>query len=271
MGDLDFDFSALLALLALITGLTWALDHWAFKPRRQARNPDAREPLLVEYSRSFFPVIAIVLVLRSFIAEPFRIPSDSMMPTLLDGDFILVNKFTYGVKLPLVSSTIIPVGAPARGDVAVFRYPGFGADDPSRNQRYIKRVIGLPGDTIAVRERRLFINGTAVEIGAVGAYEVKSRTRDYRGFTLLTEDLGDVDHQILLGQPPQFAGGPEGEWTVGPGEYFVMGDNRSNSEDSRVWGIVPERNLVGRAFFIWLSWDRVGGGFEWSRMGETIR
>jgi signal peptidase I len=271
MDQLDLDFSALLVALTLFTGIVWAIDHFAFRPKRLARDPKAKEPVLVEYCRSFFPVIAFVLVLRSFVAEPFRIPSDSMMPTLLDGDFILVSKFAYGIKLPVINRQIIEVGEPRRGDVVVFRYPGLGPDDPLRNQDYIKRVIGLPGDRIVVRDRRIFVNDEPVELRPVGPYEVESRTRDYRGYAVLEERLGEVSHRILLGRAPQFAGGPEGEWTVGPGEYFVMGDNRSNSQDSRIWGMVPERNLVGRAFFIWLSWDRRNGGLDLERMGTVIR
>lgn len=270
MPELDFDFSALLVGLTLLTGVIWGLDRAFFQKRRSAANADAREPILVEYSRSFFPVILFVLILRSFIAEPFRIPSDSMMPTLLDGDFILVNKFAYGLRVPVINQKIVPIGLPERGDVVVFRYPGMGADDPMRGEDYIKRIVGLPGDRIRVFERRVFVNDEPVTVQPVGAFESESRTRDYRGFAVLSERLGDVDHQILLGRPPQFAGGPEGEWVVGDGEYFVMGDNRSNSQDSRVWGIVPEQNLVGHAFFIWLSWDRADGGFAFERMGTVI-
>jgi signal peptidase I len=271
MDQLDLDFSALLVALTFFTGIVWAIDHFIFRPKRLAADSEAREPVLVEYCRSFFPVIAFVLVLRSFIAEPFRIPSDSMMPTLLDGDFILVSKFAYGIKLPVINRQVIAVGTPQRGDVVVFRYPGMGPDDPLRNQDYIKRVVGLPGDRITVRDRRIFINGEPVGLKSIGAYEAESRTRDYRGFAVLEEQLGDVAHEILLGRAPQFAGGPEGEWIVGPGEYFVMGDNRSNSQDSRIWGPVPERNLVGKAFFIWLSWDRRNGGLDFARMGTVIR
>jgi signal peptidase I len=271
MGQMDLDFSALLVALTLFTGVVWAVDHFFFRPRRISAEPVAGESTLVEYCRSFFPVLLFVLVLRSFIAEPFRIPSDSMMPTLLDGDFILVNKFTYGIRLPVLNRQVIAVGSPQRGDVVVFRYPGLGPDDPQRNQDYIKRVVGVPGDRVTVRDRRIFINDEAIELKPAGAYEIESRTRDYRGYAMLDERLGEESHGILLGRPPSFAGGPEGEWTVGPGEYFVMGDNRSNSQDSRIWGVVPEDNLVGKAFFIWLSWDRRNGGLDLERMGTVIR
>jgi signal peptidase I len=271
MGQMDLDFSALLVGLTFFTGIVWGADHLIFRPRRLEADPAAAEPTLVEYCRSFFPVIAFVLVLRSFIAEPFRIPSDSMMPTLLDGDFILVNKFSYGIKLPVLNRQVVNVGLPQRGDVVVFRYPGLGPDDPLRNQDYIKRVVGVPGDRVRVRERRVYVNDELVELKPAGEYEVESRTRDYRGYAILNETLGDEPHSILLGRPPNFAGGPEGEWVVGPGEYFVMGDNRSNSQDSRIWGVVPAENLVGKAFFIWLSWDRRNGGLDFERMGSAIQ
>jgi signal peptidase I len=265
MDKLDLDFSALLVALAVLTGVIWGIDTWLFAAKRKSRGLEVKEPVLVEYSRSFFPVIFIVLLIRSFVAEPFRIPSDSMMPTLMDGDFILVSKFSYGIRLPVINRKIIPLSEPKRGDVVVFRYPR----DPSID--YIKRVIGLPGDEITVSGRRLWVNGQEIDVQSMGPYGAQSRSRDYRQYALVTEKLPDVEHQILLGEPPIFYGGPEGVWRVGENEYFVMGDNRSNSEDSRIWGIVPEANLVGRAFFVWLSWDRKNGGIEFSRMGTVIK
>jgi signal peptidase I len=264
MGKLDLDFAALLVGLSAFTGAVWALDRLFFAKRRLAADPAAKEPVLVEYCRSFFPVIFAVLVIRSFLAEPFRIPSDSMMPTLMDGDFILVNKFAYGLRLPVANVKFVDIGEPQRGDVVVFRNPRKPAID------YIKRIIGLPGDRVTVRNRRLFINDQPMAIEPVGPYGGASRKMDYKAFTLLTEKLPPVDHRILLGPPPGFGGGPEGSWTVGPDEYFVMGDNRSNSEDSRVWGTVPVDNLVGKAFFVWLSWDHLNGGLEFDRMGTVI-
>jgi signal peptidase I len=271
MEGLDLDFSALLVGLSLFTGVVWAIDHHAFRAARLARNAEAKEPVLVEYCRSLFPVIFAVLLLRSFLAEPFRIPSDSMMPTLLDGDFILVNKFAYGIRVPVINRKLFDVGSPKRGDVIVFRYPGMSRDDPDRNQDFIKRVVGLPGDSVAYRNRVLYVNGVAVPVKPEGPYDMASRTRDYRGYALLTEQLASTDHRILLGRAPLFDGGPEGSWTVGEGEYLVMGDNRSNSKDSRVWGTVPERNLVGKAFFIWMNWDRREGGVQFERIGTVIK
>jgi signal peptidase I len=255
------DFAAILVSLAALTGVIWLVDALFFARERRAAGPTAREPVIVEYARSFFPVIFIVLLIRSFLAEPFRIPSSSMMPTLLIGDFILVNKFAYGLKLPVVDYKFIPVGEPARGDVAVFRYPR----DPS--QDYIKRVVGLPGDEIAYKGKKLFVNGDEVEVESDGRYIGTGRGRDHTGAEIRRERLGEVEHQILL-KPQLFFGGMlEGSWQVPEGHYFVMGDNRDNSEDSRVWGFVPEQNLVGRAFLIWMNWD---GGIDVGRLGTVI-
>ena len=273
MANLDLDFAALLVGLSLFTGVVWAIDHFAFRKKRLARKPDAKEPVLVEYCRSFFPVIFAVLLIRSFLAEPFRIPSDSMMPTLLDGDFILVNKFAYGIRIPVVNKKVIAIGEPERGDVVVFRYPGYPnrPDDPNIGTDYIKRIIGLPGDEVTYRDRVLYVNGEKVEARLVGRYEGSSITRDYRGYQSIEEKLGAATHESLLGPPPASAGGQEGTWRVGEGEYLVMGDNRSNSEDGRYWGMVPEANLVGRAFLIWFNWDKRHSGVgHWRRIGTVI-
>jgi signal peptidase I len=255
------DFAAILVSLAAITGVIWLVDALFFARHRKAGNVDGKEPLIVEYARSFFPVIFIVLIIRSFLAEPFRIPSSSMMPTLLIGDFILVNKFAYGLKLPVLDYKFIPVGEPARGDVAVFRYPR------DKSQDYIKRVVGLPGDEIAYRGKKLFVNGEEVAVEADGRYIGTGRGRDHTGAEVRREQLGEVEHQILLKSQLFFGGAPEGAWQVPEGHYFVMGDNRDNSEDSRVWGFVPEQNLVGRAFLIWMNWD---GGIDVGRLGTVI-
>ncbi len=273
MANLDLDFSALLAGLLLLTGVIWGVDHWLFARKRRLALGTEKEPLAVEYSRSFFPVILIVLLVRSFLAEPFRIPSDSMMPTLLDGDFILVNKFAYGLRVPVINKKVVPLGEPTRGDVVVFRYPGRSPTDPERGTDFIKRVIGLPGDHVVVRNSRLYINGQPVDLKPVGHYAGRSRSRDYdrEGYIEADEFLPGVEHHILMGPPPTFAAGTEGEWTVTDGHYLVMGDNRNNSADGRVWGLVPEENLVGRAFLIWFSWDRVHGGVEFNRIGTVIK
>jgi signal peptidase I len=265
MDKLDLDFAALLVGLTLFTGVVWAFDHFLFRARRMARNVDAREPVIVEYCRSFFPVILAVLVIRSFIAEPFRIPSSSMMPTLLIGDFILVNKFAYGVRLPVLNTKVLDLGEPQRGDVIVFRFP----DDPRVD--YIKRVIGVPGDQIAYRDKVVYVNGEPVAQDEVGAYQGAGAGADMTGSTLKVEHLPTVDHQILHRRGGGFFPAHEGPWTVEAGHYFVLGDNRDNSQDSRFWGFVPEQNLVGKAFLIWMNWDGRNGGVEFRRIGTVIK
>lgn len=255
---MNFDFPLILVLASAITGGIWALDAllWA---RKRAR--ETKEPVLVEYSKAFFPVIFIVLVLRSFVAEPFRIPSGSMMPTLLVGDFILVNKFAYGLRLPVLNTKILDLGEPQRGDVVVFRYP----EDPSVD--YIKRVVGVPGDRVAYRDKILYINGEAMVQTPIGSYVGVGSGVSSSGADLRDESLGGVMHRILV-RPG--ASGVEGELRVPPGHYFMMGDNRDNSKDSRYFGPVPEGNLVGKAFMIWMNWDSAAGGVDWDRIGQSI-
>lgn len=257
---MHFDFAAFLVLATALTGIVWLIDRLAFAKARGER----KEPVIVEYARSFFPVLLIVLVVRSFIAEPFRIPSNSMMSTLLTGDFILVNKFSYGIRLPVTETKIVPVGEPARGDVVVFRYP----KDPS--QDYIKRVIGLPGDVVEYRNKVLTVNGERIGATPESSYVGVGSGREMTGAELLIEQLGEVQHKILVNpRVPRRLDG-EGVWRVPEGHYFVMGDNRDHSEDSRFWGFVPEENLVGRAFFIWMNWDGKNGGVDFSRLGTVI-
>jgi signal peptidase I len=258
---LIFDFSFVLVVATLVTGLVWAADAWYFKPRRLARAGSGTmpgEPVLVEYSRSFFPIILIVLLIRSFLFEPFRIPSDSMMPTLLDGDFIFVNKFTYGLRLPVLNTEVVPLGSPQRGDVVVFRLPS----DPSTN--YIKRLVGLPGDHIVVRDKRVYVNGEPQAVTLDGIYEGFGHT----GAQVALEQLGDVPHRVLY-----IPGRPSYDFddVVPPGHYFMMGDNRDNSRDSRFpeVGFVPEDLIVGKAVRIWLNWNLPNAPI-WSRIGGAI-
>ncbi len=278
---MDFDFPAIMVSATFITGAIWALDAWLWAPKRranaealgrgvsvessnsldEARDNLLKEPVLVEYARSLFPVILAVLVLRSFVVEPFRIPSGSMMPTLLVGDFILVNKFAYGFRLPVLNTKVIDVGEPERGDVVVFRYP----EDPSVD--YIKRVIGLPGDRIGYYNKQVFINGVPAKQTGWKTYIGEGAGSSMTGAKLRTEQLGDVKHDILI--DPSL-GTVEGEFIVPAGKYFMMGDNRDNSNDSRYWGYVPEENLVGKAFLIWMSWDSQGGGPNFGRIGKSI-
>ncbi len=259
---MHFDFAAFLVLATALAGVVWLIDHLTFaKKRKQA---GGKEPMLVEYARSFFPVLLIVLVLRSFLAEPFRIPSNSMMPTLLTGDFILVNKFAYGIRLPAIDTKIIPIGEPERGDVVVFRYPVNPRED------YIKRIVGLPGDVVDYHNDVLTVNGERIVNQPVSAYIGVGSGREMTGAQLRREQLGEVEHAILLNPGMGNRGMVEGSWTVPQGHYFAMGDNRDNSADSRVWGFVPEENLVGKAFLIWMNWDGKNGGVDFSRIGTVI-
>jgi len=255
------NFAAFLLLLLVVTGLVWILDILFF---RKTRTKSAKQPWWVEYSVSFFPVILIVFLLRSFLVEPFKIPSSSMVPTLLVGDFILVNKFTYGIRIPVANRKVIEVGSPRRGDVMVFRYP----EDPSLD--YIKRVVGLPGDRIEYRGKRLSVNGTPVPTRQIDDYLSRERMQFSRRYV---ETLDGSEHEILLEEDSLNALMPSRAFpysgncnynmngvacTVPPGHYFMMGDNRDNSSDSRVWGFVPDENIVGRAFFIWLNLNELG-------------
>ncbi|WP_370300108.1 signal peptidase I [Abyssibacter sp.] len=254
--DVHLDFAAILLILAAVTGAIYLLDVllWA-----RSRGPGTKPSGPIEISRSFFPVILIVLVLRSFIAEPFRIPSGSMIPTLHIGDFILVNKFSYGLRLPVFHTEVIPLGLPERGDVVVFRYP----EDPSKD--FIKRIVGLPGDVIEYRGKVLSVNGEAVEIEPVGLYQ--SADPRHRYATEYQETLNGVEHGILVN--PR-APAKDFRYTVPDGHYFAMGDNRDGSDDSRRWGPVPERNLVGKAMLIWMSWDGENNRPALSRIGDLI-
>ena len=255
------NFALFLLILLVVTGGVWAMETiWL----RRARPEGTKQPWWVEYSVSFFPVILIVFLLRSFLIEPFKIPSSSMVPTLLVGDFILVNKYTYGIRLPVANRKLIEVGRPERGDVMVFRFP----EDPSLD--YIKRVVAIPGDRLEYRNKRLSINGAAVPTRQLDDYLSKERMQFSRRFV---ETVNGVEHEILLdedtpasvmpGRAFPFAGNCNYNanglaCTVPPGHYFVMGDNRDNSSDSRVWGFVPDDNIVGKAFFIWLNLNELG-------------
>ncbi|HEY5789755.1 MAG TPA: signal peptidase I [Gammaproteobacteria bacterium] len=267
---MEVNFPLLLVLATALTGGIWLLDVVWWRPARLARAggredaavseadalPQPKEPLVVEYARSFFPIILAVLLLRSFLVEPFRIPSGSMLPTLLVGDFILVNKYAYGLRLPVLNTRFVALGTPERGDVVVFRYPR----DPSID--YIKRVVGLPGDRVTYVDKQVYVNGERVEQQPAGSNDTVRCGYDNGPAEQRTERLGAVAHQVLVcpRQPSV-----EGEYVVPPGHYFVMGDNRDNSNDSRFWGAVPEANLVGKAFLIWLNigeWGRIGQGID---------
>lgn len=264
-GALDFSF--VLVAGAAFCGVIWLLDKFLLAPSRralakQSGKPDsdaAIVPTTTEYAVSFFPVIVVVLVIRSFLIEPFRIPSDSMMPTLLDGDFIFVNKYAYGLRLPVVNEKIVSIGEPHRGDVIVFRLPS----DPSIN--YIKRLVGLPGDRVQVRDNHLTINGSPLDLKWTGVY---TDSPNYVGARLGVEKLGDREH-VVMAAIDRYS--TDFEAIVPAGHYYFMGDNRNNSLDSRFpqVGFVPEENIVGRAVRIWMHWEWPKMPV-WNRIGKAI-
>ena len=289
------NFALILFVLVILTGVAWVADKLVFLPQRRRaaeavvaefdrqqarvgerfadenaaqtrarlRDDKLRQPWWLEYSASFFPVILVVFVVRSFVVEPFKIPSGSMVPTLLVGDFILVNKFEYGIRLP-ITNTKITEGRPLeRGDVVVFRNPKDESVD------YIKRVIGLPGDTIAYQDKQLTINGKPVPETALPDYLDDERMGYAKQFE---EDLDGRKNAILNNPavPPFIVGAEDYPYRdnctynargvickVPPGNYFMMGDNRDNSADSRYWGFAPDKNVVGRAFFIWMNFSNL--------------
>lgn len=287
MSNIHFDFEAFLVLATLIAFLCWVTDRFVLAPRRAEGQ---RANWFLEFGRSLFVVLLLVLVVRSFVVEPFRIPSPSMAPTLLPGDFILVNKFAYGLRLPVTHTEVLDLGEPERGDIAVFRWPM----DPG--QDFIKRIIGLPGDVITYKSHHLYVNGHAVPADKIGPYNgdgvpVKQQVIAYQ------EHLASHDHTILKVQGisqrrrvmeyirywvRHFGENAQDKlnvtvrkngavsWRVPEGMYFVMGDNRDHSLDSRFWGFVPEDNLVGPAFLIWLSIDWSSFDPRWSRFGEVL-
>lgn len=253
------DFSLLLVVAVAITGLIWLLDIVWWRPARReklanveagttegldqaARERAMKDPWPVDYARSFFPVLLVVLLLRSFLVEPFQIPSGSMRPTLEVGDFILVNKFAYGLRLPVIHTRFVEIDEPQRGDVMVFRFPS----EPSVN--FIKRVVGLPGDTVRYEDKQLFINGEPVPKQLLDETPASAP-----GEWLFEEQLGDDSYRIY--NNPRDPGPRVREIVVPEGHYFTMGDNRDHSNDSRYWGFVPEENVVGRAFAVWMHWD----------------
>jgi len=273
---IHFDFEFLLVIMTAVSGLLWLADVLLFSRFRQKQelSLQKKEPLIIEYSRAFFPVLLAVLVLRGFLFEPFRIPSGSMMPTLLVGDFILVNKFSYGLRLPVTHHKVTSGDKPKRGDVVVFRYP------QDESQDYIKRIIGLPGDHVSYYNRRLSINGEALNIEEDHVYQgLADKNRMQRasgcararaGCQVFVESNDGADYTVMT--KPGTAYGINGEVTVPEGHFFVMGDNRDHSNDSRIWGYVPEENLVGKAVWVWMHWDwrENGSGLNLSRVGQKI-
>ena len=274
------NFALILFLLTLATGLLWIVDRLHFAKRRA---PDAREPAWVEYAASFFPVLLVVFLLRSFVAEPFKIPSSSMRPTLEVGDFILVNKFVYGLRLPIVETKVVPVSNPQRGDVVVFRYP------VNPTQDFIKRVVGVGGDVVTYRDKKLTVNGVPLPETADGTYSYLENLRfETLQKSIETAKAAEGPHAYAVGVNAQaapvytqnvrsFPGRENCDYNergftckVPAGHYFMMGDNRDNSDDSRYWGFVPDDHIRGKAFFIWFNWDDISN-LAFKRVGSGIR
>jgi signal peptidase I len=268
------DFSAILLLATVITGVIWAVDHFMFRPARIARGSGSLEPVVVDMARAFFPVVAVVFMIRSFWVEPFKIPSGSMKPTLTIGDFILVNKYTYGLRLPVLNRKVTEGTPVKRGDVVVFRYP----NDPQKD--YIKRVMGVGGDQIEYRDKRITVNGTLAPIRLLGVAE-EGGLGSFARYQVFAEKLTEREHTaqarddrppVVLSDVAQFPFRNNCEYNdagfkckVPEGHYFVMGDNRDESLDSRYWGFVPDNHLKGRAFLVWMNFSnlkRIGTGIE---------
>ena len=245
-------FVKLLMGATFITGIIYFLDILILKRKRLKKQ---KTPLIIEYGKSFFPILLAVFIIRSFIVEPFKIPSGSMMPTLIPGDFIVVNKFSYGIRFPVWNKTLINLGKPNRGDIFVFHYP----KNPSID--YIKRVIGLPGDEIRYENKELFINGEAMNKKFLGKYSYTFNENQMLEASEFIEALDNSNYSILVHDIPS----ENYKFNVPEGHYFAMGDNRDNSSDSRVWGFVSDELLVGKAFFIWLNFS------EFNRIGTWIK
>lgn len=253
-------FELILLLLVLISGLISLLDRLWFAKKR-AKQTSPKVPIIIEYSRSFFPVLFIVFLLRSFVIEPYRIPSGSLKPTLQTGDFIVVNKFAYGLRMPVFHTKFLDIHEPKEGDIMVFRFP------PNPSIDYIKRVIGVPGDHIEYKDKVLIINGKVMPQKFIryaiegepgeGTWKVEERQ----------EILNGVKHKIYIRPDTTNS---NFEINVPPGKYFVMGDNRDSSSDSRYWGFVPEANIIGQAFFVLMSWNDDTDSVRWSRIGKIV-
>lgn len=257
---MNLNFELILFYATLITGLIALFDMIFLAPKR--KKAPVKLPIITDYSRSFFPILLIVFLLRSFLFEPFRIPSGSLEPTLMIGDFILLNKYDYGVRLPILHTKIFSTGAPKRGDVVVFHWP------PNPSYYFIKRVIGLPGDRISYIDKTLYVNGQKISQDFIQQTMAADDSGDWQA-SEKQENLLDIKHKIYLN--PEKTARNYYDIVVPQGMYFMMGDNRDESADSRYWGFVPEKNLVGKAVVIWMSWDGSNYGIRWNRLGKLIR
>jgi len=253
-----FDFPLILTLLVFLSGIIFLIDRLFFAAKRKQKGKN--DPWYVDYAVSFFPVLLIILLIRSFLIQPYRVPSGSLEPTILPGDFILVNQFAYGLRLPVINTKIWPIGEPKEGDIALFRYP------VDLSTILVKRVIGVPGDHIVYQNKQLTING-------------KLAKQEGNGTSIDAEDNGAVDriyeklpngmrHEIFVRS--NFYSSDDFDIKVPPGVYFMMGDNRDKSNDSRYWGFVPEENLIGKAMVIWMSWDKEKNMVRFKRIGKSL-
>lgn len=259
---MNFNFELILFYATLITGIIYLADVIYFAPKRRKRGQASKLPLIIDYGRSFFPVLLLVFLLRSFLFEPFRIPTGSLEPSLLIGDFILLNKFHYGVRLPILQKEIIKVNQPKRGDIMVFRWP------PNPSYYFIKRVIGLPGDKISYINKELYVNGEKMP----QAFLKNSIANDGEGaeWPVLENQENLLGKKHLIFVDPAKSSRDYRDIEVPQGMYFVMGDNRDDSADSRYWGFVPEKNVVGKAVLVWMSWDSDKTNVRWNRLGKVI-
>lgn len=257
---MSIDFPLILVILTFLSGVIWLVDSRFFKVKREAAH--RKEPWYVDYARSLFPVFLIVLIIRSFIFQPYRVPTGSLEPTIMPNDFIVVNQFAYGLRLPVLNTKIFSIGEPKTGDIAVFRYP------VNHAYNYIKRVIGTPGDHVVYKNKRLIINGKTISQKLLGNRPDVEPNGDINS-SLYEENLNGIKHQILVhrvgtGENNSF------DIVVPKEMYFMMGDNRDNSGDSRFWGFVPEKDLIGKGEMIWLSWDSETHRIRWHRMGRFL-
>lgn len=262
---MNFNFELILFYATLVTGLIALFDIIFLAPKR-SRKPKTREelklPLIIDYSRSFFPILLIVFLLRSFLFEPFRIPSGSLEPTLLMGDFILVNKFNYGIRIPVLHTKVLDNNAPKRGDIMVFRWP------PNPSFNFIKRVIGLPGDKISYVNKELYVNGQKIPQSFLQNTIAEDESGNEWRPIEKQEDLLGIKHHIFINE--EKLSHDYHDIVVPDGMYFVMGDNRDDSDDSRYWGFVPDKNIVGKAMLVWMSWNSAKTNIRWSRIGKPI-
>jgi len=256
---MNLNFPLILVILTAVSGLIALFDILFLAKKRK----DKKMPVIIDYARSFFPVFLIVLVIRSFVVQPYRVPTGSLEPSVLPNDFIVVSQFAYGLRLPVLNTKVLNIGKPKRGDIAVFRFPARPSVD------FVKRVIGVPGDHIIYKNKILFINGKKMTQKYVkdsfdtepGMPNIAAQVRD--------EDLEGIQHQILINANSTMPAETY-DFIVPKGYYFMMGDNRDDSGDSRFWGFVPEKNLVGKAMMIWLSWDSHKFNVRWSRIGTIL-